>query len=253
MPIVGANGWSIELHQAQLAFGPLYLCAGYQAGSLCETARAEWTDSAVVDALDPNALEVGQLTGVSGPIRSWMFDLGITSLLTQQRPEVLSAASSLGGNSVRISGVAVKGSRSLPFAIAMPIQQDEMTEIGASVVRKSTADVFEHRLSDKDQGLTVRFDATPWVREIDFEALVDDSTCVGGGAPLACAGNLEFSCDASGAISAQRDCEALNQTCIRALGCVDRAELGPDSQGFRAVRSAIVAGARPSFEWTNEQ
>jgi hypothetical protein len=252
-PVAGANGWSIVLHEAALAFGPLYLCAGYQAGSLCESARAEWTDSAVVDALDSNAFEVGQLTGVSGPVRSWMYDLGITSLLTQQRPEVLSAASSLGGNSVRISGVATKGTRTLPFAIAMPVQQDEMTEIGASVVRKSTADVFEHRLTDKDQALTVRFDAAPWVREIDFESLVEDGACMADGAPLVCAENVELRCDESGAIATRRDCGQMNQTCIRAQGCVDHVELDPDSQGFRAVKGAIVAGARPSFEWMNEQ
>jgi hypothetical protein len=247
--VSSTGDWAIELEQAQVAFGPLYLCAGYQAGALCDTARVEWVESVVVDALDPAPHEAGQLTGVSGVVRSWMYDLGITSLLTQQRPEALSAANSLGGNSVRIAGVAVKGARRVPFAIAMPVQQEEATEIGVSVVRKSTTEVFEHEIRGDEQALTVRFDAAPWVREIDFESLVEDASCMATGAPRVCAGNVELTCDASGATIVQRDCGQTNQTCVRAQGCVERVSFSPESQGFRAVKAALVAGARPSFEW----
>jgi hypothetical protein len=175
-PIAAGNGWTIELQQAALAFGPMYLCAGYQAGALCETARAEWLESAIVDVLSPEAQLVGSLHGVSGPVRSWMYDLGITSLLTQQQPLVSAAAQSLAGRSARLAGVARKEQQVLPFVLELAVQQAEATELGVSVVRKSGSDAFEHELSGNDQGLTVRFAAQPWVRDIDFDALTSSPT-----------------------------------------------------------------------------
>lgn len=206
-PIAASNGWLIELQQAQLAFGPLYLCAGYQAGGLCETARAEWLDSTVVDALAADAVPAGVLHGVSGPVRSWMYDLGITSLLTQQRPVALGAAQSLGGNSVRLAGVARKEARALSFLLELPVQQEEATELGVSLVRKSSSDAFEQELRG-DEALTVRFAPHGWVRDLDFDAL------------------------ASSAAS-------------------ETATLAPESQAERALRSALVAGERPAFEWSS--
>jgi hypothetical protein len=196
--VAGAGGWTITLASAELAFGPLYLCAGEQAGALCETARLEWTESIVVDALDPEPRVAGALQGVSGPVRSWMYDLGITSLLTQQRPAALAAALELGENSVRLSGVARRAERELPFELALPIQQDEAAELGACVVRKSTSDPFVHEITGDEIALTVRFDPRPWLLEVDIDALTEDPA---------------------------------------------------SAQAKRALRNALVAGARPSFEW----
>lgn len=206
-PFPAGNGWTIELQQAALAFGPLYLCAGYQAGALCETARAEWLESAVVDVLSPDARPVGSLQGVSGTVRSWMYDLGITSLLTQQQPLVSAAAQSLAGSSVHIAGIARKDEQVLSFALELAVRQEEATEVGVSVVRKSGSDLFEHELSGDEAGLTVRFAAQPWVRNIDFDALASRPT--------------------------------------------PAAQLAPDSQALRALRSALVAGERPAFEWSS--
>ncbi len=173
------DGWSIELAQAQLAFGPLYLCPGFTAGALCERARMEWVDSTVVDALDPDPRDAGSLDGVTGFVRSWMFDLGITSLLTEQTARVLPSAESLGGNSVRIEGVATRDGTSIPFSIALAIQQSDDTEIGVSVVRKSTSDTFEHDITESDTGLTVRFDPIGWLTGVDFTTLGADPNSQG--------------------------------------------------------------------------
>ena len=197
-PVAGAGGWTITLDSAELAFGPLYLCAGEQAGALCDTARLEWTESTIVDTLDPEPRVAGALQGVSGPVRSWMYDLGITSLLTQQRPAALEAAIELGENSVRLTGVARRAERELPLELALPIQQDEATELGACVVRKSTSDPFEHEITGDETALTVRFDPRPWLLEVDVDALAEDPT---------------------------------------------------SGQAQRALRNALVAGARPTFEW----
>jgi hypothetical protein len=250
-PISAASGWTIELTRADLAFGPLYLCAGYQAGSLCDTARAEWIETAVVNALDANAHDVGVLTGVTGNVRSWMYDLGITSLLTKQTPEPLAAADMLDGNSVRLEGVARKAPHAIPFLLAIPIQQDEATEIGASVVRKSGGDRFDHEITGDEAAFTVRFDPSSWMKDVDFEALVEDSTCAAGGPAVVCANTIELQCSSAGAIDSQRDCAVEGLACLRGVGCTDRTAFAPGSQGARAVRTALVAGVRPTFEWSD--
>jgi hypothetical protein len=200
-PFAGQGGWTIELTRAELAFGPLYLCGGAQAGSLCDTARLEWLGSAVIDALNPEPQAAGQLEGETGFVRSFMYDLGITSLLTLQEPLPLDAAIALGGNSVRLEGVA-RATEDLPFLFEIAIQQQEQTEIGVSVVRQSGAEGFEHDVSRRDAGLIVRFDPRPWLQSVDFQGALESG-----------------------------------------------AAFAPGTQGYRAVNGAIVAGARPSFEW----
>lgn len=207
-PIETRGGWAVELTRAELAFGPLYLCAGAQAGSLCDTARLEWLESAVVDVLDPEPRPAGALHGTTGPVRSWMYDLGITSLLTQQRPLVLPAAESLGGNSLRLEGLARRGDQTLAFQAELPIRQEEQAEIGVSVVRKSGSDRFEREITAGGATLTVRFDPGAWLGDVQFDALV----------PAASAEPLL---------------------------------LAPETQAYRALRGALTAGARPTFEWSD--
>lgn len=215
-PVTGARGWLVELERAELAFGPLYLCAGYQAGSLCETARVEWVESAVVDALDPAPREAGVLRGVTGPVRSFMYDLGITSLLSRQRPVALPAAEELGDNSVILRGVARKEPHAIPFRVELPLQREDATELGVPLVRKSGSDRFEHEVTGGEEALTVRFDARAWILGVDFEALIDGLECSAG-----------------------------------ASGCREAVSFAPGSQGALAVRNAVVAGERPEFEWSN--
>lgn len=171
-PFVVDTDWQVTFDSAELAFGPLYLCAGTQAGALCETARAEWLDSAVVDALEPSARQVGSMDALTGTVRSWMYDLGIVSLLTRPEPVALDAAASLGGYSVRLSGTASRGSDAIAFSAALVIQQDTGTETGVPVVRSAPSQGFSHDLGEQDQ-LTVRFDPRPWLDAIDFDQLCD--------------------------------------------------------------------------------
>lgn len=248
-PIGTTQGWSIEITRAELAFGPLYLCPGFQAGSLCDTARVEWLESAVVDTLDPKSHNAGTLNGVTGPVRSWMYDLGFTSLLTQQKPVALAAAEALNGNSVRLEGRARKDAYEVPFVVELAVQQEEETEVGVSVVRKSGGERFEHEITGAQSALTVRFDPRPWFIDVDFNELVEETPCSPGGAPIVCAATSELRCSSDGATLAQRDCTAEGLTCLRAIGCIDRAQLPAESQAARAVRNALAAGTRPTFEW----
>lgn len=170
-PFEGRDGWHISLHRADVAFGPLYLCSGHQAGELCATARAEWLGSVVVDALDPEPTTAGNLTGTSGMTRSWMYDHGITSLLTRAEPLALEAAEALGGSSVVIEGTATRDGERVDFVAEVPVRQTEATERGVPVVRKSTSDLFEHDLTGQEARLIVRFDPRPWLEGVDFDPL----------------------------------------------------------------------------------
>lgn len=215
-PISSKNDWTVELTRADVAFGPLYLCAGTQAGALCDTARLEWLESVVIDALDAESHAAGELEGVTGPVRSWMADLGITSLLTQQDPLVLAAAQELGGRSLVLEGVARKMPHTIGFRVEIPIEQEKDGEIGVSVLRKSGSEAFEHDVTGEEEALTVRFDPKPWARAIDFDAVVRDLDCADDG----CTIELTFS--------------------------------RGDPVG-QAVRTAVLSGGKPAFEWNLAQ
>jgi hypothetical protein len=212
-PFAGRNDWLIELQSAELAFGPLVLCAGATAGELCEPAHAEWLDSVVVDVLDERPKRAGEVIGFGGRVRSWMFDLGIVGLLTQDEPVQLEAARTLAGNSVRLVGTASKGEWTLTFDAAFPIQQDETTQRGVPVVQKSTTQRFSFDLSTTGAALRVRFDARPWLASVDFDSAV-----------------------------AALSCEDMS-------GCSQELSVAPESQAQRAIRAAIQASAPPEFEW----
>lgn len=210
-PIAAAGGFSVELERAELAFGPLYLCAGALAGDNCETARLEWLDSVVIDAGSPALVAAGLLTGASGPVRSGMYDLGIASLLTSAQPLVLPAAARLGGRSVRLEGVAVRDAVRVPFELELTIQQGADAEIGVSLVRVSDVPALEHDVSGDEAALIVRFDPRPWFSDMDF------------GSALA-AGPVPES---------------------------EIVRFDAESPPARALRAALLSGPRPSFEWTS--
>lgn len=166
--IEGQDGFVVGLDEAALVFGPLYLCAGALAGDNCETARLEWLDAITIDLLDPLGVEAGRLSGFTGPVRSAMYDLGVVSLLTEAEPVALPALAELGGNSVRLRGTAARGAELVTFDIALPIRPGAESQIGVSVVRVNDAADLRHEVAGDERELIVRFDASRWVREVDF-------------------------------------------------------------------------------------
>lgn len=249
-PIVARGDVEITLTDARLAFGPLYLCAGTSAGELCETARVEWTESAVVDVLDPEAEDVGMLTGVSGDVRSFMYDLGFTSLLTEEDPLPLDAATALGNASVRLAGTATVGTVELPFEASIRIAQEEQTERGIPVIRSGAADRIDHVVGPADTGLRVTFDARSWLVDADFTTLLEDRECELDGPPVVCAGSIERQCDPDGSMIQSRDCAASSEYCIAELGCVATYSLDEEQQPYRSARVQIVSGTTPTFIWS---
>ncbi|MFW6067058.1 MAG: hypothetical protein ACOC97_01880 [Myxococcota bacterium] len=248
-PVTAEGDVPVTVERADLAFGPLYLCAGSTAGDLCDTARLEWLETAVVDAASAEPVPVGELSGLTGPVRSWMYDLGISSQLTHTEPVVLEAAEMLGGVSFVVEGVAEVEGQEVPFSAAVPVRQTDETELGVPVVRKSANETFGHEVAVDEPGLLVRFDAAAWIGRIDFRAYVEDASCAPDGPPLVCAGAVEQVCDEAGDVVDVRDCSDLDQVCVAGVGCADGVVIEPGTDAFRRLRNALVAGDRPTFEW----
>jgi hypothetical protein len=207
---VRVTDWEVHLTSAQLAFGPLYLCAGELAGSLCDSAQAEWLGSAVIDVLSSRRQTLGELQGQTGTAQSFMYDLGLSSSLTQEKPVVSEAARELDGNSVVLLGEAVNGEAAFEFSLALELAQSEETEIGVPIVRSSLTDGFEHSLAAGD-ALRLHFDAAEWLASVDFQAIYDAAACDGR--------------------------------------CTSRVALVSDGQAARALRSALLTRAKPVFDW----
>jgi hypothetical protein len=244
-PLTAAGGSQLSLDSAELAFGPLYLCAGNTAGELCDTARLEWLDSRVIDLMQPTPERAGELSGVTGTVRSFMYDLGISSQLTRDQPYTLSAARELDGASFRILGSIDDGGVSVPFRAELAIQQTEGTEPGVPVIRKSSSERFSHDVLPDESGVLLRFDASSWLRSVDLRGYLEDGVCSPDGPSRVCTGQVEQSCPSG----ETRDCAALGQICLAAIGCSTELRFEPDSEPYRALRNALVAGGRPMFEW----
>lgn len=185
----GRDGWTLTLERASLAFGPLTLCPGTSAGEFCETARGEWVDAVVVDALDERARRVGSVIGTTGAVSSWMYDYGLVSVLTQSDLYETKAARQLGGNSVQVAGCADKDGVSICFTMAVRIAQNAEVERGVPVVRVSS----EPGPTDfgQTQRLAFAFDPQAWLSGVDFEALRAEQTCETDCAPVVLDGETQ--------------------------------------------------------------
>ncbi|MEM6961956.1 MAG: hypothetical protein AAF550_09490 [Myxococcota bacterium] len=237
------DGWRVELQQADVVFGPLYLCAGTQAGDFCDSALVEFLQSTTVNALAPTPIPAGRMRGISGVTRSYMYDLGYVSLLTRSEPLVTPAAEELEGSVVLLGEASRDGIR-FPFQAELEIYVEDETERGIPIVRSSLGDLAPHLISNDDI-LSVRFDPSSWLSTSNFGTLLEESTCEGGHT-IGCSGNLASVCETSPIEIV--DCSPVG-FCQTDLGCTDIATIRADSQMGRAIRNDLVAGVRPRFEW----
>ncbi len=245
------DGELVTITRADLAFGPLYLCAGNTAGDLCDISRAEWLDTAVINTMSDKEVSIGHLTGVTGQVRSWMYDLGISSQLTRSEPYVLQAAEELGSASFVLEGLVTLQGVELPLSASLPIQQTETTELGIPVIRKGSGEVFSHEITGAESGLTLRFSPEMWVSRLDLGSIVEDKICEADGPSVVCQEHIELRCDEDGITESTRDCGETSEACLAGVGCADAIVLEEGSNAYRSLAIALATTGRPSFNWKN--
>lgn len=158
-----AGEWTITLSRAEVAIGPAYFCAAASGSStLCATAAAELTHVTRIDALADGPLALGRVEGLTGPIRSASYDLGILWLDTQQQPTASDAAPE--GHSAILEGVAAKGDLRVPFIVLLdvaPQYQGQRAVATSPAFGEPSSDAFV---------LELRLEPVRWLAQVDFDA-----------------------------------------------------------------------------------
>ena len=161
-PTIMAGDWQVTLTRADVAVGPIYLCATAAASpELCNVAIGEFTDAATIDALDPTAQPLGDIDARPGDVRSAMLDYGISWFTTQTAPSPLGDLQ----HSARLTGTAVLGDMSLEFDATIDVTPP---------MRGSPALVGLHAVTDApsdDSRLELVIDPAAWITGVDFDAL----------------------------------------------------------------------------------
>lgn len=168
--------WEVTLTRADVAIGPVYLCATAAASpELCHVAVGEFTDVAVVDTLATKAQALGEVEARAGDVRSAMLDYGISWFTTQTGPEALAELE----HSARLIGTAVRGDVTLRFDATIDVPP---------AMRGSPALVGLHAVTDApgpDSSLELELDPRGWFAGLDLDALAaiaSDHTIVPGDA-----------------------------------------------------------------------
>lgn len=157
-----AGAYSVTLEEARIAWGPAYFCTTPFADvDLCPTALAEVRSAATIDVLDDTPQLIGELEGISGTVRSTMFDYGITWLLPAPAPAPDPGAVD-GTHSARFVGSAARGSTITRFVLDV-----DMRPI-ASGVSAAHGVPTTHVLSARPDALVVRFDPARLFAGADF-------------------------------------------------------------------------------------
>jgi hypothetical protein len=236
-----SDGTQLTLSRGELALGPVYLCAGAQAGQNCQAALAEWREARVVDVLSSAEQSLGTLEGYSGRALSYMHDCGIVSLLTDSAPLVLPAAEELGQKSVRLEGsaqLAQTGAPTIPFRIALAIASSADADRGQPVVRSSPGQ-FDEEIGPDTARLTLSFDAGAWLSGLQQDAFWQDTPCTADGPAVVCAGTVSQDCSSETAV----DCAESQQVCAPNQGCQDVVVLDEETTAGRSVAQAITLTA----------
>jgi hypothetical protein len=166
------DGWSIELSEASMVIGPLYLCSHQPTFSKsgdsltdCGKTMGEFNSSEVFDALSDEEQELGVIDGLSGQVNSIFYDHGWLWLTTMGEP--LAQDDELNGKSVRITGRATKDASSFDFIFELelkPIQKGLQTVMGVGVATEGTEDT---------EKMIIQADPRHWLRNVKFNFLYD--------------------------------------------------------------------------------
>ncbi len=154
--------WQVTLERAELALGPIYLCAtAADSPDLCAVAQGEFTDVAVVDLLAAAPQAIGEVDSLAGDVRSAMLDYGISWFTTQT---AATAGSEL-GHSAHLTGTAIRGDITLSFDALVDVVPP-LRGSPALVGVRARVDA-----PDETSRLLLRINPGAWLLGVDFDAL----------------------------------------------------------------------------------
>lgn len=160
------GAWQVTLERAEVAFGPLYLCAAsLPSEDLCESAVVELAEVVTIDALDTASQPLPALRGTTGVVRSALFDYGISWPLTFRSPRPDDGAP--GGHSARFEGSATDGSRTFVFSADIDVLPNAPGRLTSGAVTEHTIDATSR--------LEVVFTPSQWWQNVDFDALAESA------------------------------------------------------------------------------
>ncbi len=158
------SGWSVTLEQANIGFGPIWMCATpFGDVGVCDQAEAEWLGTTTVNALDPSLQMLGDANAVTGTVRSAIFDYGRSWLLTATVPQANDGAP--GGHSARFVVRATNGSEALEIHLDIDVDPPRAGQTAVIAVPTGTHDITG------TEALTVQFDPAAWWRGVDYDAV----------------------------------------------------------------------------------
>ncbi|MET0286464.1 MAG: hypothetical protein ABW352_18425 [Polyangiales bacterium] len=155
---------TVTLTRADVAFGPLYVCASESGrAELCSVAAGEFLGTVAVRALDPAPQPLGELNATTNTIRSGLFDYGISWLLTetQSRPN----PGAIEGHSAILEGTLTRGAQSARFRVTLDAEPRMAGDLAVN------GQVTRFALDGPDHALNIGFDPHYWVDNLDADAL----------------------------------------------------------------------------------
>lgn len=156
--------WLVTIERADVAFGPIYLCASERAEpDRCPESLAEMLEVGVIDATNPAPVLLGEGLAFTGRAQSAMWDYGRSWLFTQM--VVLPDPVAPEGHSLVLRGTATKGTTSFRFAADVDI---DASEAGLYGVQSAP---IAHDFVGPFESLRVQIDPAAWVSRVDFDAV----------------------------------------------------------------------------------
>lgn len=165
---VEADGVTVRLHEARVAFGPAVFCAAASgSATLCETAVCELRQTTEIDLLRSGATPLGAVRGFEGEIRSASFDYGVHWFLTET--DARAAADAPDGHSLVITGEMRRGEQSASFRARVTAAPPYR---GQRVVSTLPVAASIDQTTNK---LEVGFDVATWLEPVNWAGLLESA------------------------------------------------------------------------------
>ena len=161
--------YDVQVEEARIAFGPLYLCTSRLPDvDICPAAIAENLTTTSFDALREEPTGAGTLQGFTQVSRSAMWDYGRSWRIADVRPQASPAAVD-GAHSAVIVVAATHAGETRHFRFVLDVDGGSQPS-GTTAVR---ARLTEQALTPEVREVRVRFDPTLWASMVDYDTLWD--------------------------------------------------------------------------------